>query len=62
MRDGDLATEENAREFVNSIFDADRYDISRVGRFRFNKRFGKSMKEKDLERRTISLDDVANDC
>jgi DNA-directed RNA polymerase subunit beta len=59
LRDGDLATEENAREFVNSIFDADRYDISRVGRFRFNKRFGKSMKEKDLERRTISLDDVA---
>ncbi len=59
LRDGDLATADNAREFINSIFHKDRYDISRVGRFRFNKRFGKSMKEADLERRTISLDDVA---
>jgi hypothetical protein len=29
LRDGDLATAENAREFINSIFDEDRYDISR---------------------------------
>jgi uncharacterized protein (UPF0333 family) len=53
-----LATAENAREFINTIFNADRYDISRVGRFRFNKRFGKSMDEKHLGRRTINLDDV----
>ncbi|HTK33281.1 MAG TPA: DNA-directed RNA polymerase subunit beta [Candidatus Paceibacterota bacterium] len=58
LRDGDLATAENARSFIQSILKADRYDISRVGRFRFNKRFGKSMEEKELERRTISLDDV----
>src|SRR5690606_34341435 len=42
---------------INSIFTAERYDISPVGRFRFNNRFGKSMTEKDLERRTISTDD-----
>ncbi|MDQ3076704.1 MAG: DNA-directed RNA polymerase subunit beta [bacterium] len=59
LRDGDLATAENAREFIKSIFGDERYDISRVGRFRFNKRFGKSMEEKELDRRTISIDDVA---
>ncbi len=58
LRDGDLATAENAREFINGIFSADRYDISKVGRFRFNKRFSKSMDEKELERKTINLDDV----
>ncbi len=58
LRDGDLGTVENAKEFVNSIFGVERYDISKVGRFRFNKRFGKSMDEKTLERRTISLEDL----
>ena len=59
LRDGDLATAENAREFVGGIFNPERYDISEVGRFRFNKRFAKGMDKKDLERRTITLDDVA---
>jgi DNA-directed RNA polymerase subunit beta len=59
LRDGDLATAENARTFIQSLFSSDRYDISRVGRFRFNKRFKKGMDEKSLERRTLSLDDIA---
>lgn len=59
LRDGDLATADNAREFIDGLFAADRYDLSRVGRFRFNKRFGKSMEEKDLERKTINADDLA---
>ncbi|MDP3962247.1 MAG: DNA-directed RNA polymerase subunit beta [bacterium] len=59
LRDGDLATADNAREFIGSIFNADRYDLSPVGRFRFNKRFGKPMDEKGLARKTISVDDVA---
>jgi len=58
LRDGDLATAENAREFINGIFSTDRYDISKVGRFRFNKRFSKSMETKELERKTINLDDL----
>ena len=58
LRDGDLATAENARSFVKALLAADRYDISRVGRFRFNKRFQKSMEEKELDRRTLSLDDI----
>ena len=41
LRDGDLATVENAREFVESIFSEERYDLSEIGRYHFNKRFGK---------------------
>jgi DNA-directed RNA polymerase subunit beta len=58
LRDGDLAAVENARSFIKALFSPDRYDLSRVGRFRFNKRFGKSMEEKEMERKTISLDDL----
>ncbi len=58
LRDGDLATAENAREFINGIFSPERYDISSVGRFRFNKRFSKSMDEKELARKIINLDDL----
>jgi DNA-directed RNA polymerase subunit beta len=59
LRDGDLATADNAREFIGGIFKADRYDLSPVGRFRFNKRFNKSMDEKELARKTVSADDIA---
>ncbi|TSC63058.1 MAG: DNA-directed RNA polymerase subunit beta [Parcubacteria group bacterium Gr01-1014_48] len=58
LRDGDLATVENAREFINGIFSEERYDFSRVGRFRFNKRFNRGLEEKDLAVRTISLADI----
>ena len=58
LRDGDLATAENAREFVTSIFDGERYDLSPVGRYRFNKRFEKKMTEGELKRKTISLEDI----
>jgi DNA-directed RNA polymerase beta' subunit len=58
LRDGDLATAANAREYINSIFSDERYDLSRVGRFRFNQRFNKSLDEKELTRKTLSLDDL----
>jgi DNA-directed RNA polymerase subunit beta len=58
LRDGDLATAENAKEFFHSIFGVERYDLSKVGRFRFNNRFGKSMSDKEIDRRTLSLDDI----
>jgi len=58
LRDGEIGSVENAKEFINSIFEQERYDLSKVGRFRFNKRFGKSMDEKEMDRRTISLDDL----
>ena len=58
LRDGDLAAADNAREFVQSIFDKDRYDLSRVGRFRFNNRFGIKETAKEIERRTLSKEDM----
>jgi DNA-directed RNA polymerase subunit beta len=60
LRDGDLASAENAREFVTSIFDTERYDLSRVGRFRFNNRFGIKETPKEIERRTLSIDDLVH--
>ena len=59
LRDGELASAANARDFFKNIFSAERYDMSRVGRFRFNKRFGKGMSQDDMERTTISVDDIA---
>ncbi len=58
LRDGDLATPDNAREFINILLSGERYDLSPVGRFRFNKRFDKSMDKEEMERRIISSDDV----
>ena len=53
-----MATAENAREFISSIFDEERYDLSPVGRYRFNKRFNKKLEGVELKRKTISLDDI----
>jgi DNA-directed RNA polymerase beta' subunit len=58
LRDGDLATAANAREYINSIFSEERYDLSRVGRYRFNQRFNKSLDENELTRKILSLDDL----
>ena len=58
LRDGDMATAENAKEFINSLFTTERYDISPVGRFRFNGRFNKPSDETELARRTISKEDL----
>ncbi len=58
LRDGDMATADNAREFVDGIFTTERYDFSKVGRHRFNQRFEKSMDKTELERQTLNYDDV----
>ncbi|MDR3519599.1 MAG: DNA-directed RNA polymerase subunit beta [Candidatus Pacebacteria bacterium] len=58
LRDGDMATADNAKEFINSLFTAERYDLSPVGRFRFNQRFDKDMGEAEMARRTISKEDL----
>ncbi len=40
IRPGDLATTENAKSLIHSMFfDFDRYDFSRVGRYKINARF-----------------------
>ncbi|MEX2029039.1 MAG: DNA-directed RNA polymerase subunit beta [Candidatus Paceibacterota bacterium] len=58
LRDGDMATADNAKEFIDSLFTAERYDLSPVGRFRFNQRFNKPMEDEALTRRTISKEDL----
>jgi DNA-directed RNA polymerase subunit beta len=60
LRDGDMATADNARDFVDAIFSKEKYDISPVGRLRFNKRFNKGASEEDLARRTLSFEDIVS--
>jgi len=58
LRDGDLATAENAREFFKNLFDVDRYDLQKVGRFRFNSRFNLPTTGKGSDRRTLNIEDL----
>jgi len=58
MRDGDIATPDAAREFVETVLSDERYDLSEVGRHRFNQRFSKPMTNEELAKRTVSLDDL----
>ncbi|MDP2593409.1 MAG: DNA-directed RNA polymerase subunit beta [bacterium] len=58
LRDGDLGSVGNAKEFIGSIFNPERYDISQVGRFRFNQRFGFGLSEKDLKKQVLNLEDL----
>lgn len=58
LRDGDLATAENAKEFFKALFDSERYDLQKVGRFRFNSRFGLPTTGKEGDRRTLNLEDI----
>jgi DNA-directed RNA polymerase subunit beta len=59
LRDGDLANADNAREFVKTLFGEERYDLSAVGRFRFNKRFELDMSDTEMTRKTLSAADLA---
>ncbi|MGI9118045.1 MAG: DNA-directed RNA polymerase subunit beta [Minisyncoccia bacterium] len=58
LRDGDLATAENAKEHIDSLFTKARYDISPVGRFRLNQQFGGPVDEKSLQQRILTKEDV----
>lgn len=58
LRDGDLATVENAREFVRSIFAPERYDLSEIGRHHFNERFDRPIDAKATADRTVSVEDM----
>lgn len=40
IRPGDLATEDNARSFIETMFSAERYDLGEVGRWKMNQRLG----------------------
>src|SRR3989344_5720674 len=58
LRDSDLATVQNAREFLALLFSRERYDLSTVGRTRFNRRFGKPLLAEERGKRTLTPDDI----
>ena len=62
IRPGDLATVDNARQLIHSMFfNFDRYDFDKVGRYKFNVRFGKPAEKVDVtpeEKRILSLQDL----
>ncbi|NTV44477.1 MAG: DNA-directed RNA polymerase subunit beta [Candidatus Yonathbacteria bacterium] len=61
LRDGELAAAGNARDFVKALFSKEKYDLSPVGRFRLNKRFGKETNEKTIRaNRTLTFDDIVS--
>ncbi|MDP3989003.1 MAG: DNA-directed RNA polymerase subunit beta [bacterium] len=60
IRDNDLANASNAREFLQDLLSENRYDLSHVGRYRFNDRFGEPMTDEEMARRSISFTDLVH--
>ena len=61
LRDGEMAAAGNARDFVKGLFSKEKYDLSPVGRFRINKRFGKDVTEKVIRaNRVLMFDDIVS--
>jgi DNA-directed RNA polymerase subunit beta len=61
IRPGDPATPDTARQMIqNLFFNSARYDLSKVGRFRLNKRFDEELDVENRENRVLRLDDVVN--
>lgn len=59
LRDGEIVAIKYAKDYVDSIFAKERYDISEIGRLRFNKRFfGKDIKKYSDKDKALSLEDV----
>ncbi|HYF05216.1 MAG TPA: DNA-directed RNA polymerase subunit beta, partial [Patescibacteria group bacterium] len=58
IRPGDLATVDNAKQLINAMFfNFERYDLSEVGRYKFNQRLG-APKEKNSP--LLTTEDVVN--
>lgn len=58
IRPGDLATVDNARSLIQSMFGQDRYDLADVGRFKFNQRLGISKDDPKAKNRILSAEDL----
>ncbi len=51
IRPGDLATADNARSLIHSMFfNFDRYDLGKVGRYKFAQRFGLNFDKDQIEK------------
>ena len=59
IRPGDPATPDNAKQMIhNMFFNFSRYDLSRVGRFRMNKRFNQEIDIEVDKNRVLRAEDV----
>ena len=59
IRPGDLATASNAKQLIHAMFfNFDRYDFSKVGRYKINQRFGLDVPN-TKENRTLSREDIS---
>jgi DNA-directed RNA polymerase subunit beta len=60
IRPGDLATPENAKQLIESLFfDFKRYDMGLIARYKLNKRFGTNIPS-DMKHRVFQVDDFIN--
>ncbi|HBT80482.1 MAG TPA: DNA-directed RNA polymerase subunit beta, partial [Candidatus Yanofskybacteria bacterium] len=61
IRPGDPATPDNAKAMIhNMFFNPARYDLSKVGRFRMNKRFNEEINIEDPALRVLRAQDIIN--
>ena len=60
IRLGELATVENARQFLENLFASDRYDLSLVGRYKFNERLDMDLENIDSASRVLTSQDLLN--
>ncbi|MEX1099686.1 MAG: DNA-directed RNA polymerase subunit beta, partial [Bacteriovoracaceae bacterium] len=61
LRPGEPPTLETSQALFDSLFfDETRYDLSKVGRFRMNKRFEQELDLENKENRILRLEDVVN--
>jgi len=59
IRPGDPATVDNAKQMIQSMFfNFSRYDLSRVGRFRMNKRFEQNLDIENEKSRVLRPEDI----
>jgi len=58
LRNSDLATAANSKEYIDFLFSRERYDFSPVGRIRFNQRFNKKLNDEIKEDRSVHLEDL----
>jgi len=59
LRPGDLATQENAKQIIDSMFFGfDRYDLSKVGRYRMNARLGMNKSEEKEADRILTKEEM----
>ncbi len=59
VRPGDPATPDNAKQMIMNLFtNPSRYDLSKVGRFRLNKRFEQDVNYDEAKNRVLRVEDV----